>query len=191
MEFAASRSDSRVVRRQADAQHLPFPDDSFDVIVCQFGVMFFPHKVAAYREARRVLKLTGRYLFTVWDTDKENALSLATSQAVRAYFQDDPPHFLSRDPFLYSDAGQIRQELRTAGFSSTSVETVVFHTHVSSPMDIAIGVCQGTALRPEVEARGPALLSRLANSVADAFSSRFGSGPFDVKLRALLFTTSP
>ena len=45
----------RVVWQQADAMKLPFSDADFDLIVCQFGVMFFPDKQASFRESFRVL----------------------------------------------------------------------------------------------------------------------------------------
>jgi len=52
--------------QQADALHLPFGDKLFDVVVCQFGVMFFPDKPAGFREMRRVLVSEGRLLFSTW-----------------------------------------------------------------------------------------------------------------------------
>jgi ubiquinone/menaquinone biosynthesis C-methylase UbiE len=54
--------------RTADALALPFPDRSFDAVVCQFGVMFFPDKPRAYAEARRVLRPGGAFVFNVWDS---------------------------------------------------------------------------------------------------------------------------
>ena len=50
--------------QQADALRLPFGDDQFDLVACQFGVMFFPDKPAAFREARRVLAPGGGLLFS-------------------------------------------------------------------------------------------------------------------------------
>jgi ubiquinone/menaquinone biosynthesis C-methylase UbiE len=61
--------DSRIVWRQADALALPFDDETFDAVTCQFGAMFFPDKVQGYREARRVLKPGGHFLFNLrWRT---------------------------------------------------------------------------------------------------------------------------
>ena len=53
--------------RQADATALPFADDAFDAVVCQFGLMFFQEKTKAYSETFRVLAPGGRYYFNVWD----------------------------------------------------------------------------------------------------------------------------
>ena len=70
---ATSRGTSRSVKwRQADAMALPFGDEAFDAVVCQFGMMFFPDKGKAFAEARRVLRVGGMLLFDVWDRIEEN-----------------------------------------------------------------------------------------------------------------------
>ena len=67
LDFAITKLTARhVTYRPADGQALPFPDASFDMVACQFGVMFFPDRVQGFREARRVLASGGRYLFSVW-----------------------------------------------------------------------------------------------------------------------------
>src|SRR3954468_20091235 len=93
----------RVRLQQADAQALPFDDASFDAVVCQFGAMFFPDRAAAYREARRVLKRGGRFLFNVWDRLDRNPVTAAVAEAVAAMFPDDPPRFFERTPFGHHD----------------------------------------------------------------------------------------
>src|SRR5262245_66317552 len=67
LDYAASRQapDSRIKWRQADALALPFNDAAFDLVCCQFGAMFFPDRSSAYREAKRVLKPGGHFLFNV------------------------------------------------------------------------------------------------------------------------------
>jgi ubiquinone/menaquinone biosynthesis C-methylase UbiE len=64
---ARQSHNGRIEWKQADALALPFDDQSFDVVACQFGVMFFPDKVQGYKEARRVLRPGGQFLFNVWD----------------------------------------------------------------------------------------------------------------------------
>jgi len=106
--------------QQANALILPFPDASFDVVVCQFGVMFFPDKAAAHREARRVLKPGGRFIFSVWDCIEENEVPHAVSEGAAGVFPADPPHFLARTPHGYFDKQKIRDEAGQANFSKTN-----------------------------------------------------------------------
>ena len=112
LDFAAAQPGmERVSWRQADAQRLPFDDGSFDAVLCQFGVMFFPDRVAGYREARRVLRPGGQFLFSVWDRIAENEFSQIVTEAVAALFPEDPPQFLARTPHGYHDVAVIEREL--------------------------------------------------------------------------------
>ena len=94
LDHAAEQvSSSRVSWQKADAQALPFPDGAFDAVVCQFGVMFFPDKQKAYREARRVLKPGGRFIFNVWDKIEHNEFADLVTTAVADMFPNDPRAF--------------------------------------------------------------------------------------------------
>ena len=84
--------DEMVEFQPADANALPFPDASFDTIVCQFGVMFFPDKDKGYREAYRVLMGGGRYLFSVWDSHRHNPIGRLITEILAGLFPHDPPH---------------------------------------------------------------------------------------------------
>jgi ubiquinone/menaquinone biosynthesis C-methylase UbiE len=116
--------DSRIDWRQADALSLPFEDRRFDVVACQFGAMFFPDREQGYREARRVLKPGGCFIFNVWDRISENELADVVTQALAAFFPNDPPRFLTRTPHGYHDVDRIRDELRAAGFADVSIDAV-------------------------------------------------------------------
>src|SRR5207253_357416 len=83
LEIAAEKITSDMVSfMPADALDLPVKDGSFDLVVCQFGVMFFPDKVKGHSEARRVLRSDGRYLVVIWDRIELNPVSNALSRAV-------------------------------------------------------------------------------------------------------------
>jgi len=177
-----------VTWRQADALSLPFENTSFDAVVCQFGVMFFPDKPAGFAEARRVLKPGGRFLLNVWDRIEENEIPMAVSAAVAALFPHDPPGFLARTPHGYHDTERIRHELRRAGFRHVEIETVTLRSRAASPADPAIGFCKGTPLRHEIEARDASRLDEVTDLVARAIAQRFGHGPIDGKLQAHVVT---
>jgi SAM-dependent methyltransferase len=160
---------ARVSFRAADAQALPFPDGGFDLLVCQFGAMFFPDRVGAYREARRVLRPGGRFLFNVWDSLAHNPVSALLGEAVASLFPGDPPSFFRRVPFGYHDTAQIEADLRAAGFADIAIETVTRTSRVDARA-AAIGLCQGSPMGNEIEARGgdPEAVATLA---AEALAS--------------------
>src|SRR5882757_328574 len=134
LDYAAGRqaADRRISWRQANAQALPFEDAAFDVVCCQFGAMFFPDRPAGYREARRVLKPGGRFLFSVWDRIEENIFADDVTNALARIFPDDPPRFLARTPHGYHDTALIRSELEEAGFSRVVIETRAEQSRASS-----------------------------------------------------------
>jgi ubiquinone/menaquinone biosynthesis C-methylase UbiE len=181
---ARQTSSSRVTWRQADALSLPFDGGSFDAVVCQFGAMFFPDKIAAYREARRVLKQGGSFVFNVWGPIARNEFADVITKAVAALFPDDPPSFLPRIPYGYHDVGVIRRELESAGFSSVKIETLDVPGVAQSARHPAIGFCQGTPLRNEIETRDPARLGEATEAAAAALAARFGSGAVRGNLQA-------
>lgn len=177
-----------VTWRQVDAQSLPFEDSSFQAVVCQFGAMFFPDKPAAYREALRVLKPGGCFLFSVWDRIEANPLSLAVAQAVAEQFPEDPPSFLERLPFGYYDTDRILGELEQAGFEQIDVDDVEKVTTAPSSREPAIGLCQGAPLRAEIEARAPGRLDDITNRTAEALAERFGPSTIENRMRAFVVT---
>jgi ubiquinone/menaquinone biosynthesis C-methylase UbiE len=176
----------RVSWQQADAVALPFADHEFDVVVSQFGVMFFPDKIAAFAEARRVLKIDGRFLFSVWDRIDENEFSHIVSEAVAARFPQDPPRFMARTPYAYNNAAAIEAALASAGFRDIEVETVERMSRAPSPHAAALGLCQGSPLRTEIEARDAAGLDAATDAAAAALAQRFGTGAIAGRMRALV-----
>jgi len=188
LDQAAKRQagDRNIEYRQADALTLPFPAASFDVVVCQFGTMFFPDKVAAYKQARRVLRPNGHLIFNVWDKISDNEFADVVTQALAEIFPHDPPRFLARTPHGYHDGEQIRRELTAAGFSNISVAGVEETSKAPSPRDSATGFCQGTPLRSEIEARDPAGLEHATAHAAAVLARRFGNGPIEGRMRALV-----
>lgn len=191
LDHAAERiPSSRVSWQKVDAQALPFPDGTFDAVVCQFGVMFFPDKQQAYREARRVLKPGGHFIFNVWDKLEYNEFTELVTAAVADLFPDNPPRFLARTPHGHHDRDAVVAELRGAGFVSIASETLTRRSVAPSCRDPAIGFCQGTPLRSEIEARDANRLAEATDAAAGKIAERFGTGPVDGKIQAHVFTAS-
>jgi SAM-dependent methyltransferase len=173
--------------RQADAMQLPFDGGTFDAVVCQFGAMFFPDKAHAFGEARRMLAPGGSFLFSAWDTIESNEFADAVTAGVATLFPQDPPRFLARTPHGYHDAVRIRQDLAAAGFEGdVQVETIAFTSRAVSAEIPAIAYCEGTPLRGEIEARDPDALARATQAAWNEVARRFGEGPVEGQIRALV-----
>ncbi|HSC51970.1 MAG TPA: class I SAM-dependent methyltransferase [Gaiellaceae bacterium] len=167
VEFAARHFQSdRVTFRAADAQQLPFADESFDLVLCLLGVMFFPDKVRANAEARRVLGPRGRYVLVTFDRLELNPVPKAAGEAVATLFPEDP-RYMERGPFSYTDAAVVEQDLRRAGFQSIDVETVELSSLVSA-QDAAHGIVLGSPFRAEIERLDPSALERATAAVGEA-----------------------
>jgi ubiquinone/menaquinone biosynthesis C-methylase UbiE len=176
----------RVAFRQADAQALPYDDAAFDAVVCQFGAMFFPDRVAAYREARRVLRPAGRFLFSTWDRVEHAPVAHVALQALSRLFTPTGSWFMERTPHGHFDTGAIERDLRAAGWESIAIETVTRTGRAASPQSAAIALCQGTPMRAEIEAFGPDALAVATDAVAAGIAARFGQGSFEAPCRALV-----
>ena len=175
--------------RPADAMQLPFGDATFDAVVCQFGVMFFPDKAKAFAEARRVLRPGGTLLFNVWDRIEENEFADVVTTALTGVFPADPPRFLARIPHGYWDRAAIAGDLAAGGFmGSPRFTTLAARSRAESADVPSIAYCQGTPLRNEIEALDAARLAEATDVGTRAVAQRFGSGVVDGKIQAHVVT---
>ncbi len=185
---ATLAEDGRIAWQQADALALPFEDASFDVVCCQFGVMFFPDRVAGYREALRVLRPGGCFLFNSWDSIEHNVFARIVTAAAGEVFPDDPPLFLARTPHGYHDVERIRADLAAAGFSEVEIETRTEVSRAPAARDPAVAYCQGTPLRNEIEQRDAARLEAVTERAAAAIAAVHGAGPVSGKIQGHVVT---
>ncbi|MDH4050058.1 MAG: class I SAM-dependent methyltransferase [Rubrivivax sp.] len=181
LAMAAEIGTSRPVDwRAADAQHLPFDDGSFDAVVCQFGVMFFPDKARAFAEARRVLRGGGAFVFSVWDRIETSEFAHVVTQSLEALFPDDPPRFLARTPHGYHDVERVARDLALGGFTTRPrIETIAARSRAASARQPALAYCQGTPLRNEIEARDATRLAEATDHAERAVVAQFGPGAVD------------
>ncbi len=190
VDHAASLSTASEVRwRQADVMNLPFEDGSFDVVVCQFGVMFFPDRPAAFAEIRRVLRPGGVFLFNTWDRIETNEFAHVVTEAAATVFPDDPPQFLPRTPHGYFDDGEIRADIVAAGYvGSVSIDGLQVRSRAESCEIPAIAYCQGTPLRSEIESRDPTQLDHVTSTASRAIADRFGETDVDGLISGFVIT---
>jgi SAM-dependent methyltransferase len=190
LERAAAVGTARPVEwRQADALALPFPDASFDAVVCQFGVMFFPDRPRAFAEARRVLRPGGTLLFSTWDRIEDNDFAHEVTLALEVMFPADPPRFLARTPHGYHDPRAVARDLGAGGFSAApAIETVTARSRAAGARLPALAYCEGTPLRNEIEALDPEGLGEATDAAEAAIARRFGNAGVDGKIQALVVT---
>jgi SAM-dependent methyltransferase len=153
LDVAAKRIGSETDLFVANAQQLPFADQSFDCVYCQFGIMFFPDKVQGNREAHRVLRDGGTYVLAIWDSLDRNPVSRAVADAAARLNPADPPAFLTRGPFSYTDHDRVITDLHDGGFDDVSIEAVERTSRVDAEA-AAKGLVMGSPLRLELEERG-------------------------------------
>jgi ubiquinone/menaquinone biosynthesis C-methylase UbiE len=172
----------------ADAVDLPFADDTFDVVLCQFGAMFFADRIGAHAEARRVLRPGGAFVFNMWDRIEENDFAHLVTRALAEAFPDDPPRFLARTPHGHHDTDVFRYELAVAGFGDVTIETRADISAADDPAIPAIAYCGGTPLRSEIEARSGPGLAAASDHAAAAIADRHGSGAVEGRIRAFVIS---
>lgn len=167
VDFAAQQLRSeRVVFERADAQDLPYEDESFDLVLCLFGLMFFPDKQRANAEARRVLRKGGTYVVVTFDRLDRNPIPKAAGEAVASLFPEDP-RYMERGPFSYADATVVESDLKAAGFEDIVVETVELSSRVTAH-EAAQGIVLGSPFRAEIERLDETALERATAVVREA-----------------------
>jgi ubiquinone/menaquinone biosynthesis C-methylase UbiE len=186
-EFAKPkfRDNEKVIWQQADASALPFPDCSFDTVVCQFGVMFVPDKAAAMRESYRVLHSGGVFLFNVWDSFELNPFGQIAHATIASFFDRNPPRFYEI-PFGFHDSTIIRRLLQDAGFEKIEYFSENKPCRSRSATEFATGLVRGNPVGAEAAERGVDP-EDLIVAVAKRIAERFGDAPVESTMRAIVW----
>ena len=175
-------ADENISFQPADAMQLPFEAAQFDVVVCQFGIMFCADKVQAFREAHRVLAPGGRLQFSVWDSLEHNPLPRTANNILAEFFGGNAPAFL-HVPFSYHDPVQIQQDMANAGFDNIEFSTLDGECVFPGPRHAALGMVTGSPLRLEIEQRGDTAVDDVVDGVATGLGKTFGERDCRVPMR--------
>ena len=186
MVAAGARHVPEVDWRVADAVDLGVPDGSVDLLVCSFGVMFFPDRVAAFAEASRALAPGGRMLFTAWDAVERSPFPAALVTALGEVLPDRTPQFIERVPHGYADPAAIRADVAAGGLVVEALDAVVLPGEAPSARTLAEGFCLGTPLRFALELQGS--LGELTDAVGERMTAVLGEGPVRGDLAAHVVT---
>lgn len=174
--------------READAARLPFGDRAFGAIVCAFGVMFVPDKAAAFREARRVLKLGGTFLFNVWDRIEENPHAAATAKVLAELFPGDQEMVFTA-PYEMYDQHLLKRLLSEAGFREVRFATKRLQVDGVSARTIAIGHLRGSPRSLLIEKRGVSL-DKVIQLTTAAMAAVGGADPYRASVQAVVAEAS-
>ena len=183
---AKFRPGEQVDLQPADAMALPFPDAGFDAVVCQFGVMFYPDKDKAYREAHRILVPGGRYLFSIWDAHRYNPFARIAHEVVTSFFPVDPPQFMNV-PFSYSFE-PIKASLIAAGFGDFDASVIRLQKEFPSAANFARGFVFGSPVIDQVRTRGGVDPEKIVETLTQKFHQEFGADPGHMPLQAIVFS---
>ena len=170
----------------ADAQELPFPDNSFDLVICQFGFMFLPNKQNGFNEAYRVLKPGGQFIFVTWDKPENNITLHISQQTIIQLLKATPPTYFGKAYSAMNNPDELKLYTKVAGFENGTVEKITLQGKCSSAMDAATGFVEGNSIIKEILKEGPELLHTIKTAIASRINEQVGKDPLCSELNAWL-----
>ena len=173
----AQRSVPRAEFRVANAESLPFEDETFDCVVGNFMIMHVPRPDRAASEMVRVLKPSGRLALSAWDAPDRNRLLGVFLDAVAAVGAPTPADIPDGPPFLrFSNAAEFSRLLSDAGFADVRVNAVVFHHTVPSAEYLWDGLLSGTVRTSSLVFGQPEQTRRQIRSALDVSTRAYQRG---------------
>lgn len=171
----------------ADMLNLKYDDESFDLIVCQFGVMFAPDKDKAFAQMYRVLKKGGRLIFNTWANIVNNKPFLLTNMVVNSFLGKEPVTLFKEGPFCMDDEQAVLQLLQNSGFKNNTVKATTITGSIESAEDAALGFITGLPTLNIIQERIPHLLPAIIETLQKEFISKLGNHPLQTSLSAWKF----
>lgn len=172
-----------------NAQELPFADESFDIVVCQFGYMFVPDKALAYKEAFRVLKKGGHFICSTWDKVENNDPARIAIDVINNFFKGNAPTFL-QVPYSMYNPDEINDLLKEVGFTNISVETVKKEGLSESAKLAATGFIEGNPILVEINNINPDSVAMIEATLTNQLALQLGDEPLRCQLSAIVASGS-
>jgi ubiquinone/menaquinone biosynthesis C-methylase UbiE len=187
LELAKRKFDTQanLVFQSADATKLAYADASFDAVVCQFSLMFFPDKPAALQEVARVLKPGGTFVFSLWDSYAHNHLVQTVNDTLAHLFPENRPTFFDT-PYGYHNIDEVKTMLDETGFGDVEISVLTRMSRSETARQVALGYILGTPVCLQIAERG-APLGEVVNVVENAIRKFYGSSSICAKMQALVF----
>ena len=167
----------------ADAMELPFDDGSFDLVVMQFGIMFFPDKEEALKEAYRVLKTGGKLIYNTWNKAETNEAIHEGRLVIESYFGQNPPIFYNV-PFSMHDDRELTTITRRAAFKSITTTLVKKEGVSPSAADLAKGIVDGNPIYLTIVERDPSLINTIKEHIQKVLTAKFGANTIKSPMQA-------
>lgn len=169
----ASASDENVATidwREGSVTEMPFADGSFDIMLCQHGLQFFPDKAAALAEMHRVLATGGRLLVSVWRSIDHCPWQSVIADAIERHVGSEPAAQV-RSAFSFGDAQQLRQSIDDAGFHAVEIRVEPETIRHASLEEYVPGYISATPVAGAVAGLDAAVQSEIVADVRDALSA--------------------
>ena len=175
-----------IIFQAEDAQNLSFPDNSFDLVICQFGMMFLPDKKKGFEEIYRVLKPGGKFMFFTWDDTLNMPLfKVLVNDLVIPHFEDeDTTRFFV--PFSLHQPKVLTDWMKNAGFKNVETNNVLLKSGSSSAENIANALFRKHPLGREVSTKNPVEFEPVAIKFEQEIAIKFGTENPAIDLSAFL-----
>jgi SAM-dependent methyltransferase len=184
LDIARQQVDATNVEfQQADAQDLPFPDNSFDCVICQFGYMFLPDRQKGFNESWRVLKPGGQFLFVTWHKKENNITYNISHETILGFLKEPPPPYFGK-PYSMHDPVELRSYLTIAGFTTATIEKIALEGESSTALDVATGFLEGNSIVGEILKDGPEQVEIVRNTIASKINQQVSKDPVRSQLNA-------